>query len=276
MRLFNLFFYFMIVMLYTTPLWAHGMVGKRFFPATLAVEDPFPTDELTLLAPSYSKSLDEKERSLGFGMQKQLGPNMAISIEGEYLSINPNEGDTEKGFANPEITLTYAMFRSPEQELILSTALGLEPGGVGSAHVGAEEESNIIPAFLFGKGLGNLPDPLSYLRPLAFTGRIGLSVPINESPNHSDSTFEYGLVMEYSIPYLQSFVKDVGIPRPFNKMLPVIEFTYAGHHGEGTGFVNPGIIWAGKTVGLGIEANIPVHNKAEKDVGVSGLIHIFL
>ena len=26
---------------------AHGMVGKRFFPATLAIDDPFVADELS-------------------------------------------------------------------------------------------------------------------------------------------------------------------------------------------------------------------------------------
>ncbi|MBI3359353.1 MAG: hypothetical protein HY037_07245 [Nitrospirae bacterium] len=279
MRLFNFFIYFMVMMLYTVPLWAHGVVGKRFFPASLVVDDPLPADEMTLVAPSYTKGHDEKELSLGFGLQKLLTPNIALSIEGEYLSVNPNQGNREKGFSNPEIGLTYALIRSPEREFIASTAMSYEPGGVGSSSV-AEELSRIVPAFLFGKGLGDLPDHLSYLRPLAFTGRVGLSVPIGKSDHHaeeSDSTPEYGLVIEYSIPYLQSFVKDVGIPRPFSTMFPIIEFTYGGHHADkGAGFLHPGIIWAGKYVELGIEANIPVHNKSGEDVGVTGLIHLFL
>ncbi len=273
MRLFNLFLYFIVVTLYTTPLWAHGIVEKRFFPATLAVHDPFPADELTLVAPSYTKVHHGKDLSLGFGIQKLLTPNIALSIEGEYLSTE-EEHNTERGFSNPEITLTYAMLRSPEQELIVSTAIGFEPGNVGSR---GEDTSRIVPAFLFGKGMGNLPDQLSYLRPFAFTGRVGLSVPIAKSDHHDDhdSTPEYGLVIEYSIPYLQSFVKDVGIPRPFNRMFPIIEFTYGGHHGgEDAGFVNPGIIWAGKYVELGIEANIPLNDEAGEHIGVSGLIHL--
>ena len=32
----------------TNPVFAHGLAGKRFFPATLATEDPFVADELSL------------------------------------------------------------------------------------------------------------------------------------------------------------------------------------------------------------------------------------
>lgn len=30
------------------PAGAHGLAGKRFFPSTIAIEDPFVSDELTL------------------------------------------------------------------------------------------------------------------------------------------------------------------------------------------------------------------------------------
>jgi hypothetical protein len=34
---------------------AHGLIGKRFFPATLATDDPFVADELSLPTISYLK-----------------------------------------------------------------------------------------------------------------------------------------------------------------------------------------------------------------------------
>jgi hypothetical protein len=30
------------------PVFAHGLAGKRFFPATIAIDDPFVADELSL------------------------------------------------------------------------------------------------------------------------------------------------------------------------------------------------------------------------------------
>jgi len=265
----------------TTDVFSHGIVGKRFFPATLAVHDPFPADEMAF-APAYTKDHHEKKLSLEFGIQKRLTPDIALSIESEYLSISEGGtthgagSHTQRGFANPEFTLTYAMFRNPEHEFIASAGLGFKLGKAGASEVGAEEHSEIVPAFAFGKGLGDLSDSLSYLRPVAFTGRVGLAAPLGGGHDET-SAMQYGLVIEYSIPYLQSFVKDMGIPRPFNKMFPLIELTYGGHHGdEKAGFLNSGILWAGKYIELGIEANIPLNDSAGDDVGVSGLIQFFL
>ena len=36
------------LVLIASPAWGHGFVGQRFFPATLAVDDPFVADELSL------------------------------------------------------------------------------------------------------------------------------------------------------------------------------------------------------------------------------------
>ncbi len=98
---------------------------------------------------------------------------------------------------------------------------------------------------------------------------------MGKSDNKEDlaSTIEYGLVIEYSIPYLQSFVKDAGIPKPFNKMFPIIALTYDNL--DGTSFLNPGIVWVGKYVELGIEANIPLNDRTGENIGVAGLIHLF-
>jgi len=38
------------------PAYGHGFVGKRFFPATLATDDPFIADELSLPTISYFKT----------------------------------------------------------------------------------------------------------------------------------------------------------------------------------------------------------------------------
>ena len=42
---------FATLMTLSTPIlvWAHGTAGKRFFPTTLTIEDPFVSDELSFL-----------------------------------------------------------------------------------------------------------------------------------------------------------------------------------------------------------------------------------
>src|SRR5262249_25389039 len=45
-RLFSLIFG--TILCATSPAWGHGVIGQRFFPATLAIDDPFVADELSL------------------------------------------------------------------------------------------------------------------------------------------------------------------------------------------------------------------------------------
>jgi hypothetical protein len=81
--------------------------------------------------------------------------------------------------------------------------------------------------------------------------------------------------------YLQSFVKDIGLGAPFNRMIIVTEFpmqTNLGRDNKGqtTGTVNPGVVWAGKYIELGLAAQIPINSRSGKSVGVLGLVHLFI
>jgi len=278
---------FFLIVLFAWPeaLWAHGVVGKRFFPAGIVVDDPFPADELTLASPSTIKTPDGRETAVGFEYQKRLSPNLGLAIGDEYVNIKPDDPAEAKlkGMNNPEFSLIYSMFKSPDHEYIASTALHVSPGGIGKKGI-REDVSHVEPALMLGKGLGDLPDSLGFLQPIAMVGQASVELPWGHSDNPDDlsSVLHYGLVMEYSIPYLQSFVKDVGIPWPFSKMFPIVELTYSepisgpdAHHGA-TGYVNPGVVWTGKYIELGLEAQIPLNDRTGKSTGIVGLVHFFL
>jgi hypothetical protein len=262
------------------PALAHGTAGKRFFPATLTIEDPFVADELSLPSVSHIKGPEGKETSLGAEFSKTITPNLGLSIETEYLFLNPNDSDesSTSGFANPELGIKYSFFKSDAHEAIVSLSLGWEIGGVGDTDVGAEDFHVLSPALLFGKGLGDLPDALAYLRPLAVTGIFGAEVPLTSKEGNS---LTYGVAIEYSLPYLQQFVKDIGIPPAAGRIFPVIELLFSTpidgeEKWKTTGTVNPGLIWAGKYVEIGVEAIIPINNRTGKNVGVQALLHLFL
>jgi hypothetical protein len=81
--------------------------------------------------------------------------------------------------------------------------------------------------------------------------------------------------------YLQSFVKDIGLGAPFNRMILVTEFPMstcmnADCKGQITGTVNPGVVWAGKFMEFGIAAQIPINSRSGSAVGVLGLIHLYV
>jgi hypothetical protein len=95
------------------------------------------------------------------------------------------------------------------------------------------------------------------------------------------NSLKWGFAIEYSLPYLQSFVKDLGIPDPFKRMIPVVElaletFLNRGRGGQTDGTVNPGIIWAGKFFQAAVEAVFPINHRTGKNVGVRGMLHFFL
>jgi hypothetical protein len=70
---------------------------------------------------------------------------------------------------------------------------------------------------------------------------------------------QYGFALEYSLIYLQEQVKDVGLSAPFDRLIPLVEFSFGtslnrGQSGQTTGTINPGVIWSSKYVQFGVEA----------------------
>ena len=275
---------------------AHGFAGKRFFPATLATDDPFVADELSLPTVSRRKTgasggepaTLETDTSIDF--TKRITPNFGLGLGATYLSLKPDGGDTQKGFDNLAANAKYQFFKDDERETILSIGADWDIGGTGAKRVGAESFSTVTPTVFFGKGFGDFSDSVKYLRPLAVTGTAGVAVPTRSSTTTVDDSgnvtteqhphvLKLGLAVEYSLPYLQSFVKDVGLGAPFNRLIPVVEFSLQKPLDRGGGpttrTVNPGVLWAGRTMQFGIEAIIPINSTGGK-IGVMAQIHFFL
>jgi hypothetical protein len=308
----------LIVLTMPVVLWAHGFAGKRFFPTTLTIDDPFVSDELSFLV-SHIKELGEGEESPALSTEisgefsKRITPSLGLSIGGEFRHLNPDEGTTENGFGNLELGAKYQLFTSVPHEALLSFGLDVELGGTGSRSVGAESFSTLSPVLLFGKGFGDLPEAVNFLKPLAITGILAVNVPTHSktvsthvhevSGEHTDEahgdgatgdtveierevernpvTLSWGFTVQYSLQYLQAFVKDVGLGAPFDRLIPLVELPLEtclnrGCGGRTTGTVNPGLIWFGKYLQLGIEATIPLNDRSGKNVGVRGLVHFFI
>jgi hypothetical protein len=275
---------------------AHGVIGKRFFPATLVVDDPFASDELDLLKVNKgSKNADGTETGVGFEYSKRLTPDFELSAGWQYLFQQPTSGSSTSGAGNPEFGFKYVLAKSPDHEFLFTTGFDAEVGGIGPARV-AERISTFAPGLLFGKGLGDLPDSLQYLRPLAINGQLQVNIPshrrtvtatftedgdIEQDSELHPTTIPFGFAINYSIPYLQSFVKDVGLTAPLANLFPIVEFNFETPvSGPGkkltTAFANPGIIWVGKYVELGLEAQLPMNKVSGKNAGINALIHVFI
>lgn len=276
---------------------AHGIVGNRFFPATLVTEDPFVADELsfpTISSRRMPATGDEpatRETTFAVDVSKRITENFGISIGSQYKRLKPDEGEAVHGFDNLAAGLKYKFYQNNEHETIISAGIDWDIGNTGAKRIGAESFSTVTPSVFFGKGFGDLPADLPFLRPLAVTGQVGVSIPSRSRSttvtDDGDTNVErhphflqWGVAFQYSLPYLQAQVKDVGLGAPFNRMIPVIELAMSTGLDRGasgtTGTVNPGIIWAGTYVQLAVEAVIPVNNRSGNRTGWIAQLHFFL
>ena len=107
-------------------------------------------------------------------------------------------------------------------------AIGIDAdiGGTGAKHIGADDFTTVTPAVFFGKGFGDLSAPMSLFRPLAITGSVGIGVPaVARMPGGPADALQFGFALEYSLIYLQTQVRDLGIRAPFDRMIPVVEIS---------------------------------------------------
>ena len=129
-----------------------------------------------------------------------------------------------KGWDNFALGLKYQFYQNAEREAIVSAGIDWDIGHSGSARVGAEPFSTFTPALFFGKGFGDLPearDPAAVRVDRA--ARRQHSVADEHEQRQRRRRYgdraeseqpHWGFALEYSIPYLQSYVQDMGSGRP--------------------------------------------------------------
>ena len=97
--------------------WAHGLIGQRFLPATLAIDDPFVADELSLPTVSFMPFRGSADTpafrltNIGAEFSKRLTPDLGLSLAGNLALLDPDHGKTQSGFDNMEVSLTIRCSR---------------------------------------------------------------------------------------------------------------------------------------------------------------------
>lgn len=283
---------------------AHEIVGNRFFPATLGIDDPGVNDELSLPTVDSFKTGDVppvRQRDISAEFSKRITEDFAISFGTTYTFLGPIDSTAAgaNGFQNLDTTFKYRVFRDPVHEFVMSVGLSIEWGGTGAANVGADPFNTYTPTIYFGKGFGDLPDTVSWLRPVAITGQVGYAIPGRNStttfaidPDSGDliadtefhpRVLNWGGTIQYSMPYLKSAVVDLGLPEFINHLIPLVEANLqtpvANTLTSGTmttGTINPGVIWVGNKFQFAVEALIPINRQSGSNIGVIGQLHLYL
>ncbi|HEY3919204.1 MAG TPA: hypothetical protein VGL83_15540 [Stellaceae bacterium] len=267
---------------------AHGFAGQRFFPATIQTDDPFVADEMSLptLTLNPTAADGSRESDVGFDLSKRITKTTDFTISDQWKYFHVPGGAAHYGWDGLDTGQQYQLFINPDHEAM--ALIGLDESWAHTGRVngaGADDFTTLSPGIDFGKGFGDLPDWLSYARPFAMTSNLSVDFPAKTesagTPNPNN--FNAGVALEYSLEYLEHHVKDIGLGAPFDRMIPLVEWTSTTNLNRvpggsvTTGLIAPGLIWAGQYYQVGAELLVPYGNSAQGH-GIGGVLqfHLYL
>jgi hypothetical protein len=278
-----------------TPAFAHAVCGSRVFPATLAIDDPGVSDELALPTLTYIPVNSDGVREFdgSFSYTKTIVENFGLSVGYGKTWLNPGGN----GWGNLDTELKYQFWCDEPHEFMASVGVDATWANTGTPGY-ADPFNTFTPVVDIGKGFGDLPTSLNILRPFAVTAEFSLSAP---SQSHTSSVvydasgnpglnvalnptvFNWGFTVQYSLPYLNSNISEVGGPDFLKHLIAITEFAFqtpVGNVPPGgqitTGTIQPGVVYMADTWQLAVEALIPINAASGHNVGVEAQIDFFL
>jgi hypothetical protein len=270
-----------------TPAAAHVIAGDRVFPVTTTFDDPGVGDELTLPQVVYQRSGGPTyDTQLQWEFDKRITETTAVIYNQGFDFLNSSGNKGRSGLENVYLTGKWQAYTNAAHEFVASVGLIREfSGNTQTQQIGGDAFGSTAPTLYFGKGLGDLP--IGYARPFAVTGEFSYVLPdrkLNAGASNSGSpnSFKGALSVQYSLPYLQSQVKNVGLGGFFGRLIPLVELDYASPvGGPASGFptiftINPGIIYQADTFQVGVTALIPGNKASGQNVGALLQVHFFL
>ncbi len=292
----------LVLMAAATAASAHGIAGKRVFPTTLTIDDPAVSDEAslpTVIHVRHGATNDapaNRETDINGEFDKRITEHFGTAINYGYTTIDRVGQSSANGFSNLNTTLKYEFLQNAPHEILMSAGVIRAWGGTGAQQVGASTTGSTTPTLYFGKGLGDLPDGLNWLKPLAITGTFGYqfadvrtqSTTVTDPDTgiaglmfaKNPNQLVMGLSVQYSLSYLQANIRDIGLPDFFRRLTPLVEFAYttpatAGSGQNTIGTIAPGFIYSANSYQIGVEALIPATRASGTNVGLIVQAHFF-
>jgi hypothetical protein len=277
---------------------AHGIAGNRFFPGTLTFDDPAVADEA--IVPNFSsfKHPDSGgsvvDNRVNWSVFRLLTPTLGVGIDSGW--IHRNWGNAPRsGFDVTSLSVKGLAYRNDVHEILVSAGFAWGIGHSGAKGVNANAPDLLQPGIFFGKGFGDLPDGLAWLRPFGITGAITLEHPLTGSsinfgidPQTSQvvpmlarnvDTLHWGFALEFSTLYLTSRFTPGKLPKeePLKQLVPLVEFSFHSPRGEKTvATMNPGLSYVAVTWQVTAEAIVPLNSEAGRSIGGRAQLLLFL
>src|ERR1700730_13015270 len=159
---------------------AHGIAGNRYFPGTLTFDDPAVADEA--IVPNFSRwdhpaaGGDATDNRINWSFTRLLTPTVGFFVDSSWM--DRNWGPSHRaGFDVTTLGVKWEVYRDNPGEALISASLAWGIGHSGAQGIAADLPDTIKPGLFFGKGFGDLPDSVSWLRPFAITRAFVLEHP---------------------------------------------------------------------------------------------------
>ena len=276
---------------------AHGIAGNRYFDGTMTFDDPAVADEAIVPNFSYlgypAQGSNVLENRINWAFARLLTPTLAATLDSGWIHQNWPIGHTS-GFDKTSLGLKYEAYRDNRHEALVSVGLAWGIAHSGSIGVATDAPNTIQPAITFGKGFGDLPDSLSWLRPFAITGSFVDEKPIGTSgralvPDLATGSFQnlsapfvetlhWGFSVQYSTLYLTSrFTDSSPKEEPLNQWVPLVEFRFDSPSGQKTlATANPGLAYVAVTWQVAAEVILPMNHAGGSGPGFRAQLLLFL
>jgi len=277
---------------------AHGIAGNRFFPGTLSFDDPAVADEA--IVPNFAgfkRPVDGGnvvDNRFDWSFFRVLTPTLGFDVASAW--VHRNWGNSLRSGSDViSLGLKGEVYRNDLHEMLVSARLGWGIGHSGAQGINANAPDLLQPGIFFGKGFGDLPDELAWLRPFAITGAVTLDHPMTGSSinfgidpltgqlspmlTRNVDTLHWGFALEFSTLYLTSRFTPGKLPKdePLNQLVPLVEFSFDSPRGQKTlATMNPGFSYVAVTWQVAVEAIVPLNSEAGRSVGARAQLLLFL
>lgn len=263
------------------PSLAHEELGKRVFLLPMTVGNAGVESEFAEVVPSFIRGDSGDRLAFDNSFSLQLTRKLGVEFEGAFIWLYPDQDSTTFGMGNTKVLFKYAALRNDPHEWIGTGVLGVD-GPLGSERIGEKDDWSLDAGVFYGKGMGDLSDGLSLLRPMMIMGDLMIHHPFAENRSSAPDRVSYNLGVYYSIPYLLENELKKPPPGFFGKFFPMVEWNVVREtNGPRSGwmevFMIPGIQWMGDMMQFGAGVVLPVNSTARDrvDYGIIGMIGFF-
>ena len=235
------------------------------------------------------------DNAFNWALFRLLTPKLGIGVDSGWVHRNWGVG-RRSGFDITSVDLKGEVYRNDLHEILVAAGTTWGIGRSGAQAAGASAPNLVAPGIFFGKGFGDLPDNLAWLRPFGITGAVSYEQPLagGTSTNigldsqtdqlgpvftRNVAVTHWGLAVEFSTLYLTNRFTPGKLPKqePLNQFVPLVEFAFDSAPGTKTfATMNPGLSYVAVTWQVAAEAIIPLNGAAGRSVGARAQLLLFL